>query len=344
MAADDRLTRSVSFGRDFFHERQLSSVGGTAVAILQHVLQTDDFGPVTGHRSVVPANRSTVADEIRGYWARTKGKSAAQRWFEALADNGGGPKRWLDAAGRIVEDADVERHGGWISTPGRRGAAPPMKGESLRGKRNPSVSELMAVEVPVVAAENNGWLFAQSSAADLALDLHKWDPAAAVPVLRDQLRRCTAASDASAKDLQSEPNTSQSTQTTEQMARDVGRLTVALAASADAEGVRLYQAWVVHQTPAMPGSNAGALLQPIWRFPDNAELAAAADDLFNRPGVGLAVPADRRPVPRLRPNVAGEQPDLRRPGVPPPPGPQPTGRHGRRDGPSAGSATERRRR
>ena len=51
----------------------------------------------------------------------------------------------------------------------------------------------------------------------------------------------------------------------------------------DAEGMRRYAVWIVHQLPSAAGHNVGPLLQPIWRNPDNADLAAAADTLFNGP-------------------------------------------------------------
>lgn len=91
------------------------------------------------------------------------------------------------------------------------------------------------------------------------------------------------ASDADRQRISPEPTWAQSTQTTEQMAREIGRLTTVLAESGDAEGTRMYRAWVVQQIPASPGDNVAALLQPIWRFPDEPNLAAAAEELFNGP-------------------------------------------------------------
>ncbi|HEX4123498.1 MAG TPA: hypothetical protein VHY37_02150 [Tepidisphaeraceae bacterium] len=282
---DDRLTRAVSFGRDFFMSRNLLPVRGAAYAVLQRILQTETFGPVSDsmNRGGGGDTKAIVA-EIRAFWAKSKGKSLARRWYDTLKDDNAGPTRWVEAAGHIVEPADVHRVGEWISEPTRKpGQVPPMKGEELRAQKSPSVAELMARRVPAVAAENDGWLFAQTNAADLALDLFKWDPASAKPVLREQMQRCMDASDADAKQINPDPHWEQSTQTTEQMARDVGRLTTALAELHDAQGLQSYQKWVVGQTPASPGNNVGALIRPIWRFPDDLTLSAAAEELFNGP-------------------------------------------------------------
>lgn len=282
---DDRLTRAVSFGRDFFMSRNLLPVKGAAYAILQRLLQTETFGPASdslnrgGH-----TDTKAIVAEIRDFWATSKGKSVAERWYDTLRDDQAGPTRWVEAAGSIVEPVDVKRRGQWISEPKHKpGDIPAMKGEALRAKHTPSVADLMAKRVPAVAAENAGWLFAQSNAANLALDLHKWDPAAAKTVLREQLQRCIDASDKDAKGINPDPHWAQSTQTTEQMAGDIGRLTTALAESHDTDGLKIYQKWVVTQNPAMPGSNVGELLRPLWRFADDPILSATAEELFNGP-------------------------------------------------------------
>ena len=285
LANDRRLTRAVGFHRDFFASRYFITVDHAAYSALQAILQTETFGPAsdTANRGG-EGHAKAIAAEVRQFWANSKGKTPSQRWFDTLADDDAGPARWVEAAGHIVEAADVERRGQWITMPLRRpGEVPAMKGEVLRSKKNPSVSDLIAKRVPSVAAEEGGWLFAQDNAARLALDLHKWDAAAAVPSLHEQLQRCINESDRGRQQIRDDPKSAQSTQTTQLMAQDIGRLTTALAESRDVNGTKLYQTWVVKQNPATPGFNVGKMLRPIWRFPDDSNLAAAAEELFNGP-------------------------------------------------------------
>ncbi len=266
---DSRLTRSVSFGRDFAADRELLPAKAAAWSALAGIFGTTEL----------------KGSEMRAYWKKYKGRPTGEQWYGTLADDKADPKQWLDAADHIVSAPD-ETFGpsGFrrMHTP-KLGEVMPLSGEPLRKKSAPSVSELMARRVPTMAAQDNGWLFAQTNAADMALYLHRWDAAAAIPVLREQMQRCMAASDADRRSIHPEPNWSQSTQTTEQMARDVGRLTTALAESSDAVGTQMYRRWVVTQNPALPGGNVGEMLRPIWRFPNEPNLAEAAEELFNGP-------------------------------------------------------------
>ncbi len=271
VAGDDRLSRSVWSGHDPRRWRHLVGTASPAFAILERILDTDHFGT---DRIVEIAGRPdpTVAGKIRAYYARNKGKSSVEQWYETLADDSAGPDRWVEAAGRIAEPPDVEHGGGWVMSTYREPGTPALvKGEPLRSKRSPSVAQLLAERVPAIADQNGGMWSAQSHGVDVAIDLYWWDATAAVPVLRDELRRCL--------DAKWPPGT----EMVDDTARDIGRLTTALAAAQDGEGVRRYAAWVVRQGPATAGHNVGSLLQPIWRNPDDADLSAAADTLFNGP-------------------------------------------------------------
>ena len=172
--SDDRLTRWVWRGPADPRWRYLYPTSRAAFEILQSILQTDRFGPATSNGFDGVSDRPAVADEIRAYHAR--GKSPAERWYATLADDAAGPDRWIEAAGRIAEPVDVFETGPWVTVPGwRPGAGPPIKGEPLRAKRNPSVSDLMAERVPAIAADRVAGSSDQSHAADVAVDLYRWD-------------------------------------------------------------------------------------------------------------------------------------------------------------------------
>jgi hypothetical protein len=179
----------------------------------------------------------------------------------------------------------VEYRPGYVASSQREpGAGTPMKGEPLRAKRDPSVSDLLAERVSAIAAM--GTNSSESDAIDVAVDLFWWDARASVPVLREQLQRCIDTVDhaqASNAEHAGDPNWPDNSSVVGQAEAGIGRLTTALAAAGDADGVRRYAPWLLRQRPATVGRAAGPLLQPIWRNPDNADLAAAAETLFNGP-------------------------------------------------------------
>ena len=268
---DDRLARSVRFSRDFSEDRKLITVSEVAYVILMRIMQVEHFGPATEYSyEAEDSDRAAVVAEVRNFYQKHGGQTPEERWYETLRDDHATPSQWLDAANHIVQPVDFQRR------------SAPMSGESLRKQRtDPPVSTLMAKRVPTVAAENDGWLFAQSNAAHLALCLYRWDSTAAIPSIREQIDRCINAANADAKFIDPDPNSSQSTQTTEQMAGDVGRLATALTESHDTAGILVYCRWLVTQNPALAGDNVGQLLRPIWRFPGDKDLAAAAETIFN---------------------------------------------------------------
>src|SRR4029079_2896904 len=114
--SDDRLTRSVSFSRDFGSDRHLIPVFEAAYAALVGVLHTDKFGPATTH-GVDAAKRAEVAAELRAYAKRAKGRSLAEQWYDTLADDNAPPWQWRDAALRIVQPAAGSIYGYYVELP-----------------------------------------------------------------------------------------------------------------------------------------------------------------------------------------------------------------------------------
>ena len=95
--------------------------------------------------------RRAVADRIRDYWRKNQGVSLAERWYRTLADEVATPAEWLQAAGNIVQHENVQvipgstAFGQTVTTPLPPGARPKLRGEVLREKKDPSVTELMAM-------------------------------------------------------------------------------------------------------------------------------------------------------------------------------------------------------
>jgi len=182
---DTRLTRSVRFGRDFFPSRTILGVHEAAYVALAGILQTDFFSSGSTGDSLTAhglEGRKEVAAKIRAYWQKYKGHPLQDRWYQTLSDDKATPGQWLEAAGNIIQDSDVEverssMFGAWTSfSPRQPGVIPPMRGESLRAKTNPSVSELLLRRMQDLSVPTNQVYDTNLQAkTKLALVLAKWD-------------------------------------------------------------------------------------------------------------------------------------------------------------------------
>jgi len=261
---DDRLTRSVSFGRDFFRGRNYVTVRGAAYAALTEILRTREFG-----QTVTNESAGQMAARLRAYWDKVKGVPLEERWYNTLADDHATPKQWMEAAGFIVQQTNIQGIPGagyWTSTSLKPGETPPMRGEPLRGKTNPSVSELLARRIPQMAKMGGQEPFHMSDVTVTALNMAKWELPAALPILREMIAFCRATREYDGI-----------------MAAAIGRLTVACLRGNDAEAAADYAKWLLDSKPTGLSGNAGAALEPLWRNPDDQTLTSAADKLFNDP-------------------------------------------------------------
>ena len=181
MQGDKRLTRSVSFGRDFFPGRNLIPVRSAALAAFQIFAQTDAFPAGGGPQLDVKG--------LRAYWKANAGKSLPDRWFDTLADDKAGWRRWEEAAQRLFDGKNVTRQGMWTTMPPDQG---PINAEGVRARRDPSLSDLLARRALDVVDRNDegiGGPLMFTTGIRLGLDLAQWDPPRAIPVLRDLTRR-----------------------------------------------------------------------------------------------------------------------------------------------------------
>lgn len=246
---DQRLTRSVGFGRDFFRGRTVIPVHDAAkVALL----------------SILRAGFNDDAPEIRAYWDKYKNLKLEDRWYAILNDDSASA-RWGEAAANIVQPENVRRFpGGWslekavpTNTPIR------MNGEILRAKSNPSVSDLMArraLEVPT----NTPNAYDLSSACQMALYLAAWDPAAALPAARDISHR--------ARTVMQYSN--------QKLGPSIAKLAMVRAKAGDPEAFDDYAAWIVTATPEELDFSFSDCLKPLQDFSTNQLLQTAAEKIF----------------------------------------------------------------
>jgi hypothetical protein len=105
----------------------------------------------------------------------------------------------------------------------------------------------------------------------MASILGEWDPAAAVPTLGELTRICReryARSD-NGHDW-----------TNQNLAASIARFTLARDKGGDNEAIREYSEWIRTVSPDWLGHNLLSVLEPLYRRPDDPNLAAAAARLF----------------------------------------------------------------
>ncbi|MGD1086365.1 MAG: hypothetical protein ABSA47_16635 [Verrucomicrobiota bacterium] len=246
---DKRLTRSVQFGRDFFLNRHVIPVTSAVMVALQDILHAGFGGG---------------AAEIRAYWNLNKGLKLEDRWYAILKDDSAGD-RWLEAAGNITQPENVTTTaGGWTATRQVPTNTPiPLRGEILRSKSNPSVTELMArraLEVPPGSAGN----YDLSTGCRMGLCLVAWDATAAEPVAKTLVKRACTLMNYSGK----------------QLGPYVAALSLACAKAGDFQPFQDYAAWLKTTTPEQLDRSLMESLEPLSQFPTNEVLESAAEALF----------------------------------------------------------------
>jgi hypothetical protein len=305
LANDRRLTRAVGFGRDFFQSRYFITVGGAAFAALQGILQVDHFGPLTEHGYYLQGasemdQRRAMAEEIRAYFEKSKGRTQQEMWFAVLADENATDRQWLEAAQKIVEpgrasQGDRSRLEGAITINGRlrvldnegdRGR--PLAGESLRGKQNPSVADLLAQRGDDMAAKAKlqDSFFDEATACELTVCLAKWDLKAAVPAIHRRVTGCRHFTP-------DRPlHGSQGLQT---LARPLTSLFEAGVQAGDEATIDDYVAWLRATPPADFSFFELSVFMPLWRHVENPKLAELARWLF------LSEESPWHPIHELKP-------------------------------------------
>lgn len=264
---DTRLTRSIAFHRDFFRQRMVIPVSRAAGAALQAILQTRFSGG---------------APEIRAYWNRYRGLSLYERCYAILQDDAAAA-RWLEAATLITRpENETAFPGGFhIPQPAPTHAPVRLRGEPLRAKSNPSVSELLArraLEVP----ENNPGAYDLRAACEMAFRLAAWDLPAAGPVARTLVRRCCTTMKYSSQPL----------------GACVARLTLVRARAGEERPFDDYAEWLKTTTPDRLRDSVSECLEPLRQFPENEVLRALIESLFRKTNSAWAAfPWDRSGSP-----------------------------------------------
>lgn len=279
---DDRLTRSVHFWRDFARHRTILGVHEAAYAALQDILKTSFFGiAATGDNLTARGSegRRKVAESIRAYWKKFGTLPIEERWFIVLTDDKLSSGPWLQAAANIVQPIDVTVRGVWVTTPERKpGEKPRLRGEVLRSKKGPSVTELIIRRIDQLSrSEKSGYaqLLDHFDACRLVDYLVAWDGKAALPVLQTQMKRCRDYLKGTER-----PNTT----AFGYLGPAIARFTQKRLQAGDASALDEYAEWIKTIGPKDASHSYRDVLYPMWQYPDHAGIAAAAEAMFNTKG------------------------------------------------------------
>ena len=106
---DTRLTRSVSFSRNFHYDRHLIRVHEAAYAALTGILKTSDFGSDTDRADLEGGleRRRALAARIRLYLKQYGGIPLEERWYGILADDATTLEQWRQAAASDEHDPSM---------------------------------------------------------------------------------------------------------------------------------------------------------------------------------------------------------------------------------------------
>lgn len=281
LEADMRLTRSVSNGRGMSIDRTVHPVYEAEIHALVGILETAEFHNWRERlRGDGLAGRKELVRSIRAFWEKNRTISLTDRWYRTLRDDTAGRDRWLEAAGGIVQAREDPAPPGLVGlgvARPRKPNPPPMKGEELRSKRDPSVSELLARRASEIARSGNPLSIPDRGlhhACQLAVLLHRWDDKAALPVLRTLMARCLEGIEHDRK---------QGRQADRGLAGFMAQFTVLRAGAGEREALDEYAAWARGARPEEMESQALARFEPMWIYPDHPAIAEAARGLFNDP-------------------------------------------------------------
>jgi hypothetical protein len=145
----------------------------------------------------------------------------------------------------------------------------PLRGESLRNKSNPTVSELMARRALEIPADNPN-SYDLPAGCEMGLKLAAWDPKAAAVVVKTLSKRCATVMKYSGAQMHSGP----------QMVGWLEKLALVRARAGDTNAFDDYAAWISATTPGQLTYSISETLKPMDEYPTNTVLQSAAVKMF----------------------------------------------------------------
>lgn len=277
--SDTRLTRSMSLGRGG-SVGHIHPVTDAIYAALVRLLRTDRFladGSDYSARTT-PEGRKKLAAAMRAFWEKNRAVSLVERWYRDLRDDRAGADRWKEAIGGLTSVTETTWVSGFgqviVTRPSKPGEKPPMKGESLRSRRDPSVTELIGRRIAEMTQGRPSTYpdYGLISACGLAVSFARWDEAAALPTVKTLMDACRE------KSLEKGHN-----QSDNGYGRKIAELALLRDRAGDRSALDDYASWVKQIVPKSVEHSSTDSLKPLWIYPDHPSIAAAAKAMFTDP-------------------------------------------------------------
>ena len=258
----DRLTRSVSFGRDFHRGRTLHPVSQPTVDILVQLMNASYDAVGLSRGTYAGISNAVLAARLRGYWKEFGELPMPERWYRRLADDKAGAAAWGDALGNIVRPVKPAD-----GNPNQAGLA----GEPLRAKTGPSVTELLVRRSEALEGSAPPYnSFAVSDAAGFLLNSEKWEAAPLLPI----------AAELQGKVMDGYAGKQNIGSADPQNAGSIATLAMLRARHGDMRGLDEFAVWIQQADPRVLEDSALNALEPFWRFPNHPALRDTARGMF----------------------------------------------------------------
>lgn len=262
---DERLTRSVSFGRDFFPMRKIQPVRQAALQVLQVIWPSS--------RAIFEYDQIDVA-KLRAAWARASSLSEPERWLNILRDDSAERQAWLTAGEALTNPVR-----GWRpaspTTPEVLPSAE-LKGEAIRAKHGRELVDLMGKRAEQMSKQSekssSHVFFAAGDAMRLAHFLAKWDLAASVPYLKAASKNVMAIPDMWGEGGMGYFN--------DHVAGPFATVLADRIKAGDRSAIADFD-WLAQRFKPM-FSRSSALMRPVWTAVDDKEVQAVGEKFYDR--------------------------------------------------------------
>jgi hypothetical protein len=280
---DTRLTRSVSFSRNFHYDRHLIGVHEAAYTALVEILKTTQFSSTDNNYDLLNAGmpgRKKLAADIRSYLKEFGNLPREERWYRILKDDAANGDQWVEAAAFIIQPSDRNYlPPSWAFTgshaPGP-GDAFQLRGEPLRAKTNPTVSELFIRRMNELSqrAAGDNWYPTMQKAVDFGLALGTWEGSKSLP----QLQQFTGTLINEYASLSGKPSSRQP-----YLISFIVYLVLKRGELKDAPAISEYAVWLQTVKPAETEYETVLLFIPALRYPETPEIQSAITHMLLDP-------------------------------------------------------------
>jgi hypothetical protein len=280
---DTRLIRTVRFRFDYQYERQLIGVHEAAYAALAVILKFSPAGGATPYEELrAPGleRRRALAARVRLYLKQYGGRPPEEGWYRALADDGATLEQWRQAAAWIATPYRAPTSNGWVDSAvhfRRKGEKFVPRGEALRQKAGPSVSQLLVrrMDDSFARLADEDWPLRLHGLRDFAVALSAWDGAGAL----GELRRMTALLE---RLFASEKARATSSKKSSLIGNIIGMYEERLALG-DPRAAAEYAGWLRNLRPEDADHTGAGLFYLASRHADSQEIAEAVTRMFGDP-------------------------------------------------------------